>query len=363
MRDCTAYITFDNTEANLTNTDFTRAANISRVRTTGFDRNVTGLPYNTIPIQAPTYFPGYCFDKQEVASLGFLGVDCNEDLSSCTMRFRGPRFRNNLAVVSLRRHTASPLKKGRLSYDFLDSNPSDTHSPLEDMSNFNGELDPLKFSGFYPYAPDDPVTIQKPAGWMYSNRNIPEPYLTQEVYEGGGGIIERSTAKRRKQLDFMPFVDPIRVYDLNEYQIGKFDGLVFVLFFGEMAFNNPVVDLPEYEGVLKDFTEAIDNQNPPYMNPNWQYIGLEFNIFLAGNGVLSPRIGRQRFMLPNRTGVLGNPNDIGGNYFSVFFKTSQFDSIDMGLNLPIKPSQVLADEPSIVKAKIPFSNLSILVSA
>lgn len=361
MRECTAYITFDNDELNLTSTDFTQAANLARTRRSQFDNTVRGQPYNCTPQQSPTSFPNYYFDKTEVASWGFRGVDCSPDFSSCALRFRGPKFRNNLAVIPLKKHSANPLKQGRLTYDFLNSRPSDTHSALENMLAFTGELDPLEFAGFYPYAPGDPLTIQKPAGWMYSNTNVPEPYFTQNNYEAGGGSIDRTTANN-KQLNFMPFLDPLHVYNLNEVQIGQFDGLAFVLFFGEMAFKYPVLGLPEYDGLLKDFMEAENNFAPPYMNPTWQYFGLELNIFLAGDGVPSPRIGRQRFMMPNRDGLFSRQNNPAANYFSLHFKPFQYDSIDMPMNFSVKPSQVLEGDP-ILPIKLPFSNLTVMVGA
>jgi hypothetical protein len=365
MRSCNAYITFDNSELNLANTDFTQAANLTRVRKSQFDNTVKGLPYNCTPIQPTTTFPTYYFDKTEVESWGVRGVGCNEDFSSCTMRFRGPRFRNNLVVIPLRKHTLNPLKQGRLTYDFLDSNPNNTHSPIFNLSDFSGELDPLEFSGFYPYSPDDNENIKKPAGWMYSNRSVPEPYLTQRTYENGGSSVDRSTAKRRKQIDFLPFVDPLRVFDINEHRLGQFDGLAFVVLFGEMAFKLPIVDLPEYQGVLKDFTEATNNLAPPYMDPAWQYMGVEVNIFLAGDGIPSPRIGRQRFMLPNRQGpsTQGFGNDPAGNYFTLFFKPFVLNSIDMTMDFAIKPSQVIDDDPSVLPSKLPFSNMNIMIGA
>jgi hypothetical protein len=341
MGDCTAYISFDNASISTLRTNLNQwKNNTNRVGESIYDQKLSGFSYNESDVQR-TSFSNYCFDINDINSWGVRGVNCSGDPPICMYEFVGPKFKNNLAVIPLSEHKVNPiskLKKGRLSYNFLDANPTDIQSPL---------IDPLEFSGVYPYSPEDSITVRKPAGWMYSNKNVPEPYYTEINYEGGLGKIDRSTSSTT-QLNFMPFLDPLRVFDLDEKPIGEFDGLAFILFYGETAFKLPFVDLPEYNGMFSN------------LSGNSQTIGLEVNIFLAGKNILSPRVGRLRWYLENK-GVLNDPEN---NYFTTFFKKNTGSvSYIMPMSLNVKPSQLALGDDATKEVILPFGNLKIMVGA
>lgn len=354
MDDITAYITFDNSVTNIVVPTPTPPPYVLQGGTQwknsevlleepNYDKTLTGFSYNERYIQN-TFFDNYYFDLTEVDSWGTRLVYGPGESPILAHEYYGPKFKNTLAVIPLSKHLTSPLKQGRLSYSFLDAYSGDIFgSPL---------IDPLEFSGVYPYTPDDLETIQKPAGWMYSNKNVAEPYFTQTNYEGSGSAIDR-TAADSTQLNFMPFVNPINVYDLDENLIGEFDGLAFVLFYGEMAVKLPFDDFPEYSGLI----EGVD--------PLVQTIGLELNIFLAGKNVPSPRVGRIRWYLQNKKLPDGPKNNPEDNYFTTFFMKNGYSSGDytMPLNLKIRPSQVIEDEPTNKTVKLTYSNLKIMVGA
>lgn len=341
MGDCTAYITFDNAPISTLRTNLNQWRNSNeRVGESVYDQRLSGLSYNEKNSQK-TSFSNYYFDIDDINSWGVRGVNCFGEPPLCMYEFVGPKFKNHLAVIPLSEHKVNPissLKKGRLAYNFLDADPTDIQSLL---------VDPLEFSGVYPFSPEDSETVRKPAGWMFSNKNVPEPYYTEINYEGGKGKIDRSTANST-QLNFMPFLNPLRVFDLDEKLIGEFDGLAFVLFYGETAFKLPIVDLPEYNGMFSNLSASAQN------------IGLEVNIFLAGKNVLSPRIGRMRWYLENK-GLANNPEN---NYFTTFFRKNTLSTAYiMPMSLKVRPSQLDLGDDAIKDVVLPLGNLKIMVGA
>jgi len=358
MTVCTAYVTFDHASINPLQTGLSQWKNgETRIDEIVYDQTVHGSFYNCHALQDQIEFNNYFFNKSEIdawADRGYL--NCSEDPNAfprCELNFSGPKFKNNFAVIPLTQHKINPiskLKKGRLSYNFLDLRLSDNFGPTSE--------DPMEFAGVYPYSPDDSETIRKPAGWMYSNRIVPEPYFTEINYEGGLGKVDRSSVDTM-QLNFLPFLDPLNVYDLNEKFLGQFDGLSFVLFYGETAFKLPVVDLPEFQGVFFEQTQATSG----YTNPSWQTIGLEANIFLTGKNIPSPRIGRLRWYLQNRVDRFLPKNDPATNYFTTYFKQDYGDAVTMPINFKIRPSQLGEEEPSTKVSNICLSNLKIMVGA
>lgn len=355
MNVCTAYVTFDHATINQLQEGYTQWRTPERIQEVQYDQTVSGFPYNCNSSQPIIDFNNYYFNKSEIDSWSNRGYECvtNEGSGTvCGLVFSGPKFKNNFAAIPLTQHKINPiskLKKGRLAYDFLDANSADILSPL---------VDPMEYAGVYPYSPDDSETIRKPAGWMYSNRNVLEPYYTEINYEGSGSKINRSTADTT-QMDFLPFLEPLNVYDISEKFLGQFDGLAFVLFYGEMAFKLPVVDLPEYEGIIPELTQA----NSGYTNPSWQIIGLEVNIFLTGKNIPSPRIGRVRWYLQNRVNRYILDNDPSKNYFTTYFKQNLGKSITMPINFKIRPSQLGSEDNSVQQSFIPLSNLKVMVGA
>ncbi len=185
---------------------------------------------------------------------------------------------------------------------------------------------------------------------MYTNTNISQPYFTESYYEDGESPIDRSNALTT-QLNFLPFVNPLQVYNKSESPIGQFDGLAFVVFYGEIAFKLPFNDFPRFEGLIFDPATFP----PSYMDPTVQMIGLEVNIFLAGVGIKSPRIGRLRWWLPNR----GSLNDPTYNYFTMTFEHGLSTSYIMPMNFDIKPSQ----GGGIQTKNLPLSNLKVTIGA
>ena len=173
MNVCTAYVTFDHASVNALQTGLSQWKNgTTRIDEIVYDQTVTGSVYNCHALQNLTEFNNYFFNKSEIdawADRGYL--NCSEDPNAfprCELNFSGPKFKNNFAVIPLTQHKINPiskLKKGRLSYSFLDLRLSDNFGPTSE--------DPMEFSGVYPYTPDDSETIRKPAGWMYSNRIVP----------------------------------------------------------------------------------------------------------------------------------------------------------------------------------------------
>lgn len=335
---CTGYVTFDNASISTLRENSTQWYNLIRVPEPKYDRTILGKSYNRRYMPS-TSFPNYYFDLSDINSWGMRGFGGLPPLYE--LEFTGPRYKNTLAVIPLTQHKFKPiskLKKNRLKYDFLNADPEDIESLL---------LDPLEFSGVYPYSPDDPDAVKRPAGWMYSNKNVNEPYFTEVNYEDGESPIDRTTALTT-QLNYLPFEDPLQVFDSNESLIGQFDGLSFVLFYGEQAYKMPFNDLPEYEGLI------------PLANPTAQVIGLEINIFLAGSaGIPSPKIGRLRWYLQN-DGELADPTY---NYFTTLFEQGLPYSYIMPMNFRVRPSQVLLDAPAMLTRNLPLSNLKVMVGA
>lgn len=335
----TAYVTFDAASVSTVREDLSQwKNNTTQGDYPHYDRVLAGRTYNESHIQNTT-FSDYYFDISEINSWADRGINCSGFPPLCQYIFTGPKFKNTLAVIPLSQHKKGVglLKQGRLTYDFLNADPVSISSPL---------IDPIEFSGVYPYTPEDLETIRDPAGWMYSNTNVAEPYLTQTNYEGSGSAIDRTTSDSTQQ-NFLPFVNPLRVYDLNENLIGEFNGLAFVLFYGETAFKLPFDDLPEYTGLI------------PTFSPSVQTIGLEANIFLAGDGLPSPRIGRLRWHVKNE----GSFNDPSLNYFTSIFEKNISISYTMPMDLKVKPSQLSEGDPLSKAVKIPMSNIKITVGA
>jgi len=337
----TAYVSFDNASITTVRENLSQwRDSTARIGESMYDRRLSGRAYNESYLPT-TAFENYYFDIDDISSWDVRGVNCSGSPPLCEYEFVGPKFKNHFTVIPLSQHKKNPgeLKNGRLTYNFLNADPASISSPL---------IDPLEFSGVYPYSPDDPETVKDPAGWMYSNTNVAEPYFTQENYEGSGSAIDRTTLDST-QLNFLPFASPLRVYDLEENLIGEFDGLAFVLFYGETAFKLPFVDVPEYNGLIPSFSPTV------------QSIGLEANIFLAGQNIVSPRIGRLRWSLKNAPDLFDN--DPSTNYFTSFFGTNYSFSYAMPMDLKIKPSQLNEGDPVSKLVKIPVSNLKIMVGA
>ena len=354
MDDITAYITFDNSVTNIVEptpppppymlqggTQWRNSEVL--LEEPNYDKTLSGFSYNERHIQN-TVFDDFYFDLSEVNSWGTRVINGPGSPPLLAYEYYGPKFKNTLAVIPLSKHKVNPLKEGRLLYNFLNAYSGDLSNSLL--------VDPFEFSGVYPYAPGDSGTIQKPAGWMYSNANVSEPYFTETNFEDSGSTIDRTTADST-QLNFMPFANPLHVYDINENLIGEFDGLAFVLFYGEMALKIPFNDFPEYVGLI----EGVD--------PLAQTIGLELNIFLAGKDVSSPRVGRIRWYLQNKKLPDGPKNNPEDNYFTTFFMKNGYSSgnYTMPMNLKIRPSQLSEGDPLSKDVKLTYSNLKVMVGA
>ena len=372
---CTAYLTYENTSVSTIIRDNTQY-NIPTTKspTSKFDPRNLGFRYN-VRYEPVMSFKDYYFDTADVDLWNERGINCFMGL--CEMYFTGPTYINNLCVVPLKRHPEKPdpnpepdpeidLKKGRVEYEFLDANSTDI---LNDYL-----IDPMHFTGVWPYTPSDPETVQKVAGWMYSNKAVLQPYQAVDFYEDSESTINRSTATST-QLNWLPFKDELKVYDIEENEIGKFDGLAFIVFFGEQHFNLPfntylencynpetdTYDAPcphENEYVDTDFSGLIFDPTtdpPQFFDPTLQYYGAQVNIYLTGNGIKSPKIGSMRFYAPNR----GEFYDPAYNYFNVLFERGLSTSYIIPFDFKILPSQGGGTQIR----HLPLSNLKLNIGA
>ena len=346
MEVCTAYVSYENTTESTGRTQQTQYYILGPSPTSAFNSKTIGYAYN-IFYQPSTVFNNYYFDKDDVDLWNFRGSGCF--MGICAFEYLGPTYSNNCTIIPLAKHPTTPatgLKQGRLDYNWLNADPVNIGSSL---------IDPLHFTGVYPFILPDTETLHAPAGWMYSNTNVPEPYRASRYYEDGGGTIDRSSVSTT-QLNFLPFADTLRVYDLNSTLIGGFDGLAFIVYFGEMHFALPFDDEQRgYEGLIPDPLSEADP--PDRMNPTFQLIGLEIDIYLAGTttAVKSPRIGRLRFWCPNRSAIA----DPTLNYFNFLFSYARSTSYVMPMLFNILPAQATAPQTRY----LPISNLKVNIGA
>lgn len=342
LESCTGYITFhdyfttmpvDNQTQYFLNTGY----NVSPEPI--FNEKFAGFPYNTTQFETIS-FPDYYFDINDT---DLWSARSWTPFPPYSQTYYGPRFDNNGVVIPLKKHpetVLSGLKQGRLEYDFLDANITSIGAELQD---------PLHFTGVYPFTPQDPTVEQKPAGFMFSNIQVDQPYWTREFFEDSGSDIDRSK-KTTTQLNFLPFTDKLKVFDKTETQISEFDGLAFVIFFGEQNFTLPFNDPPDcdptgdpaipcnFQGLIPD-PETLSS----LANPTKQVFGIEVDIFLCSTNpdvVKSPRIGRLRYWRLNQPTVtlpLFNPQ---WNYFNILFEIGNNTAYQTSFKFKILPSQL-----------------------
>lgn len=320
---CTAYVSFYNYFTTMPVTNQTQyylnGYNYNISPKPKFNEKFNGYNYNT-SYMPDISFPDYYFDTTQLNTWNTRTWSPFDPLPY-TQTYFGPIFANNSCVIPLTKNPETPalgLKLDRPLYKFLDADPANILSSLQD---------PLHFTGVYPYSPTDQVTLQKPAGWMYTNTAVPEPYGTTYFYEDGGSSIDRSK-QTTSQLNYLPFKDALNVYNKNETLISTYDGLAFVIYFGEMHFNLPFNDLPTFEGLIPDPAELAAD-----CDPTLQYFGIEVDIFLTSTSaptVKSPRIGRLRWWRNNRPTVSLPTFNPEWNYFNILF--------EMGITSYVVPS-------------------------
>ena len=181
-----------------------------------------------------------------------------------------------------------------------------------------------------------------PGGWCYTNHNVPEPMKAQVYYEDGhkAGMPDIQIDKDHQNMheNWMPFCNPLRVYNTSGNQIGTFDGIAFIVFFNAAGVKDPI-NPPD------DFTVKAAGVNWPKLNPTRQILNLEVWFYLSGNGIKSPRVATARYWSYTRGlsyldggGLLDKNNPF--NPYLFFNAGSLTDEIQMQIRFALKTDPI-----------------------
>jgi hypothetical protein len=200
-----------------------------------------------------------------------------------------------------------------------------------------------------------------PGGWCMTNRNVPEPILGQTYYEDARtptqSIPVINKGKQSIQEDFLPFCDPLNVYNNAGTRIGSFDGIAFMCFFNLAAIKNPT-KRPKDRTLLPDLENQI-----PLLDAERQILSFEVWVYLSGiGGIKSPRVATIRFWYYTK-GVSFRDTGANDSPFSpyMFFNAGKDTSIKINLNLLDNLSNVEKLKTKVLK--IPLSSLHFFIGA
>lgn len=130
---------------------------------------------------------------------------------------------------------------------------------------------------------------------MMYTREVKEPFLGENFYEDTQTNIDKNSIGNRSR--FLPFCDPIKIYDITGKHIGWTDGMAFQVFIFRATVKNRF--LPLY------FYIKGENPQPRYLDTHLQYFTIELWAYLSCYGindniVKSPRIFTQRWWTYSR---------------------------------------------------------------
>jgi hypothetical protein len=168
----------------------------------------------------------------------------------------------------------------------------------------------------YGYVGDDPLGNIYNNGGEYSapmmyTRGVQEPFLGQEFYEDTESQINKSMSKNK--IGFLPFCDPIKIYDAGGNHTGYTDGMAFQVFIFRSTVKNRFLPLYYYTKTTNPTLKYLDTHLQYYTIELWTYLscyGINKNI------IKSPRIFTHRWF---------------------FWSQTESPNIDLGFKKPCEP--------------------------
>lgn len=276
--------------------------------------------------------PSLKFDLSDISTWDPVTTTPYPSQPAYTVTYYGPRFRSPSTYIRLskRDQVTSPFEN-LLNVSWLDATDSTWGQ------DWLGNL--------------------MPAGWCYVNRGISEP-MNGDIYWEDARLsteplndIDRTSATTIHQ-NWMPFCDPITVYDAEETAIGTYDGLAFMCYWNLAGVKDP----------RHPPDDAVGQGAPPVppLDTHKQLLSFEAWIYLTANPTTagafkSPRVGRIRYWTYTR--IRGDGNSPFDPY--LFFNAAT--GVGSSLMIPITFSVLdNANNPTHITTKTQYIALSAL---
>jgi len=232
----------------------------------------------------------YSFDLEELnAKVGSHTLSVgNYGGVEYTRTYRGFRYANPICAI--------PLRKKYSQYKPYFKNFSGVN-----WTNWvSSEAEANEGDTAFGYVGEDPLgNIYNDGGdrstpMMYT-REVEEPFLGENFYEDTKTNIDKSSIANRSR--FLPFCEPIKIYNIARKHIGYTDGMAFQVFIFRATVKNRFLPLYAY---IKG-----EDPKPIYLDTHFQYFTIELWAYLScyginNNIVKSPRIFTQRWWTYSR---------------------------------------------------------------
>lgn len=140
-----------------------------------------------------------------------------------------------------------------------------------------------------------------PGMYLWTNKNVPEPFLAVNYFEDGGSQPTRTDVYNQ---EFIPFCTPVNTYDADGVLLGQYIGYTAIFYFGMAFLKYP---LPGFKPT--DYYSPLPT--PPEVTPTFQFFSVDAHIFLVANpanpgSLKSPKIGSCRHWVYNRDSTTWN---------------------------------------------------------
>lgn len=185
-----------------------------------------------------------------------------------TITYEGPRFLNPSTFVALKKvPTDLPTVNQFKQVNWLDGNDPDIGQ--------------------------DWLGVLYPGSWLYSVKDMPNPFLAETYYEDSNAVIDRTGVSFHTNV--LPFCTPLKVYDSDGDHKGYCDCLAFIPFFSGGILKDPLdgrpIDIPNSTDKITRLKSTV------------QYLSMELWIYLGMRKLdpddsfvmKSPRIARRRY--------------------------------------------------------------------
>jgi hypothetical protein len=150
----------------------------------------------------------------------------------------------------------------------------------------------------------DWMGFMHPAGCLWTNKGVNEPFLATPYWEDCG---QNPVTSDVYNNSFIPFCSPLNTYDSSGDLLGQYIGYTFMFFFAEAYIKYP---LPGFKPI--DYYSTLPL--PPEVTPTYQFFTMDCHLYMVaqpavGKTLKSPRINSSRYWVYNKDGTTWNIGD------------------------------------------------------
>lgn len=178
----------------------------------------------------------------------------------------------------------------------LKGSGSSNNSNYANRSGFNFTDSSATYSGQV-----DWMGLFHPAGYVWTNKDVPEPFNAVNYYEDSGASPPTSDVYNKQ---IIPFCSPLNAYNSSGTLLGQYIGYTMMFYFGMAFLKYPIPG-------FKPTDYYSTSPTPPEVTPTFQFFMIDCHLFLtglsaSGQTLKSPKIGSARYWTYNKDGTTWN---------------------------------------------------------